>query len=295
MEANQSSGSSLTTVPAAKDSRNETGEYSIISLPFLHTTTQQQATQAGCTINGNIFTGTPAQIEAFMTLQNPMFQVKYNQRQYLNGRWNMVRRKMEGALPLFDTGSKIIMSVSAVQGQKTTSTGFHPIGYDNFQQVAEAMHIFAHSPSIYSPILKWDEYQNTMKWDYRRRLHNISFIGNILAYDFDDGSLTLEQAGEIAKSIGMDALVIKSKSDPKYPHDRFKMLFKTDLMYPAYDKDPVAPSFQKQLFTKYKTIYTGFAKKHGLWEFMDKNTNDASRLIARVTNTDDERREYVTY
>ncbi len=263
-----------------------------LTLSFLHGQSKAQAEQAGCKINANSLSGAAAQIEEYMKLQNMMFQVKYNQRQYLNGRWNMLERRLNDALPMLVPESKIIMSVSAVQGEKTTSTGFHPIGYDNFKEVAEAMHLFAHSPSVYSPILRWDKYTGVMKWDYRRRLHNISFIGNVLAYDFDDGTLTFERAVEIARSTKHEALVIRSKSDPKYKHDRFKVLFKTDVMYPSYSKDEAIEGFTKAPMPRYKEVYKKFAIRHGLFEHMDASTLDASRLIARVTNTDNERREY---
>ncbi len=264
----------------------------IINLPFLHGQAKAQATQSGCTINSNGLAGIAVQIENFMKLQNTMFQIKYNQRQHLSGRWNMLDRKLEPALPSLRAESKIIMSVSAVQGEKTTSTGFHPIGYDNFKDVAEAMHLFAHSPSVYSPIFRWDKYSDVVKWDYRRRLHNISFIGNVLAYDFDDGTLTFKRAIEIAKQTGYESLVIRSKSDPKYKHDRFKILFKTDVMYPSYSKDEAIEGFIKAPMTQYQEVYKKFAIRYGLWEHMDASTMDASRLIARVTNADNERREY---
>jgi len=49
--------------------------------------------------------------------------------------------------------------------------------------------------------------------------------------------LSFDEAVEIAKESGLEFLVIRSKSDPKYKHDRFKLLFATDAVFPAYDRD----------------------------------------------------------
>jgi hypothetical protein len=88
-------------------------------------------------------------------------------------------------------------------------------------------------------------------------------------------------------------LVIRSKSDPKYDYDRFKMLIRTDLFFPVYQKDEAPEGFQKVNFNHYKEIYIGLAQKFGFWEYADHSTVDPSRLIAQVNNADFERREYV--
>ncbi len=267
----------------------------LTELPLLHAESKTQALQCGCSVS-DVISGTDEQIEAFMSLQNPTYQVAYNQRKHLNGRWNMLSRKLENALPHVTINTNnILMSVSAVQSGKTVSTGFHPIEYQTLEELAENMHIYSHSPSIYSPLLRWDKYSNTMKWDYRRRMHTVSFTGNMLVYDFDDGKLSFSQAVEVAKNIlneySMPSLVIRSKSDPKYTYDRFKMAVQTNIIYPSYAKDDVPEGYVKG--DDYKATYQFFAKKFGLYDFMDKSTKDISRLIARVTNTDSERREYV--
>ncbi len=264
-----------------------------ISLPILHPTAMRSAENIGCTIEKNKIIGTIAQTEAFMSLQNPMFQNQYNSSKYLNGAWNPLSQKLELILPEPKIGH-ILMSASVLRSDKMVSTGFMPVIYDNFEQVGEAMHQHAHSSSVYSPINRWDPYQKRMKYDWRRRLHNISFTGNILVYDFDDGSLSFDEAIEMMKSNDLHGLVIRSKNDPKYDFDRFKMLIHTDLFFPVYRKDEAPEGFQKADFKQYKEIYIGLARKYGFWEYADQSTTDQSRLIAQVNNSNNERREYVT-
>ncbi len=195
---------------------------------------------------------------------------------------------------------KIYISCSNTKSDKTVSTGFKPTMYESLDDLANAMMKNAHSPSIYSSMTRWDKYKKDWVVQRRRRLHNISLIGNILAYDFDDGSLSFKQAKKLAKKIfndtGYPILIIRSKSDPKYKHDRFKMLVVTNFLYPIYKKDKVVPKdFERVPFNDYLDVYVGFAKKHGFYEKMDKSTMDATRLIAQVTTDkkEDKRREYV--
>jgi len=263
-----------------------------ISLPILHPTAVQTAEKIGCTIEKNKIIGTIEQTEAFMSLQNPMYQSKYNSSRHLNGAWNPLNRTLELELPEPKVGN-ILMSASVMRSDKTVSTGFMPVAYDDFRQLAEAMHCHAHSSSIYSPIQRWDTYQNRMKWDWRRRKHNISFVGNIMAYDFDDGRLSFDEAVEILKRNNLHGLIIRSKSDPKYDYDRFKMLIRTDLFFPVYQKDEAPKGLQKVYFNQYKEVYIGLATKYGFWEYVDHSTTDPSRLIAQVNNIDSERRAYV--
>ena len=272
-------------------SENKQGNYSI-SFPLLHPTAAKTARSAGCTIVDNKIMGTTKQIEAFMQMQNPMYQTKYNGSKYLNGAWNPLSRKLEPMLPEAKIGA-ILMSASPLRSDKTVSTGFMPVVYDDFKQVAEAMHQHAHSSSIYSPIIRWDKYKNEMKWDHRRRLHNISFIGNVFVYDFDNGALSFDKAVEILNHHDLEGLVIYSKSDPKYDYDRFKMLILTDFFFPVYPKDEAPEGFQKVNFNQYKDVYVGLAKKYGFWEYADHSTTDPSRLVAQVNNHNYERREYV--
>lgn len=265
-------------------------------LPFLHSQAKRQASEAGCIIANDGFTGTDQQIEAFMMVQNPMFQTQYNQRRFLDGRWSMTARVLNKPLPVVPVvPNKILMSVSAVQSDKTVSTGFHPVAYDTLEELAEQMHLFAHSPSIYSPTYRHDKYSKQMIWDYRRRILPVSFTGNMLVYDFDDGSLSFGDAVNIAHRMlqqdGMPSLIIRSKSDPKYQYDRFKMAVQTNILYPRYPKDEVPDGFERG--DNYKAVYEHVADKYGLTPHMDESTKDISRLIARVTNADAERREYV--
>lgn len=263
-----------------------------IILPVLHPNAGKQALQSGCRVVKNEITGNADSIESFMQLQNPMYQTKYNASQYLNGAWNPLSRKLELMLPEVQIGS-ILMSASPLRSDKTVSTGFTPVVYENFDQLGEAMHCHAHSSSIYGPIARWDKYKNEMKWDFRRRLHNISYIGNILVYDFDNGTFAFQDAVDLLHSGNMNGLVIRSKSDPNYDHDRFKMLIRTDFFYPAYSKDEAPTGFQKASMEQYKIAYEGLAEKFGFWEHADHSTIDPSRLIAQVNNADVERREYV--
>ena len=248
--------------------------------------------ELGCKIENKGITGNHKQIEALMELQNPLYQTKCNSSRSLNGAWNPLSRKLEAILPKTQLGS-ILMSASPLRSDKTVSTGFTPVVYDNFKQMGEAMHCHAHSSAIYGPISRWDKYNNKMKWDYRRRLHNISFIGNILAYDFDSGTFTFQEAVDLLHSNDMNGLVIRSKSDPKYDYDRFKMLIKTDLFFPAYKSDEAPDGYVKANFNQYKEIYEGLATKYDFWKYADHSTVDPSRLIAQVNNVDHERREYV--
>ncbi len=264
-----------------------------INLPLLHPTAAKTAKGVGCSVIDNKISGTTEQIEAFMKMQNPMFQTKYNGSKYLNGTWNPLERTLDLKLPKPQIG-KILMSASVLRMDKSVSTGFMPVVYDSFEQVAEAMHIHAHSPSIYSPLCRFNPHKEVLQWEFRRRQHTISFVGNILAYDFDDGKLTFNNAVEILKSYGMNGLVIRSKSDPKYEYDRFKLLIQTDYFYPAYSKDEAPKGFEKLHIDQYKKIYEGLAVRYGFWKYADQSTTDPSRLIAQVNNADFERREYVT-
>ena len=273
------------------DSKSRQGDYTI-SLPILHPNAVETAKNIGCTIEKNKIIGTVEKIEAFMFFQNPLFQSKYNCSKYLNGAWNPLSYKLEMILPKPQTG-KILMSASTIRSDKTVSTGFMPVVYADFNQLGEAMHLFAHSSSIYCPINRWDKYKGEMKWDFRRRLHNISYIGNILVYDFDKGSLSFRDAVSLLQNNNLRGLIIRSKSDPKYNYDRFKLMIQTDMFFPIYQKDEAPDGFQKVAFIQYKNIYIGFAKKYGFWDFADHSTVDPSRLIAQVNNADHERREYV--
>ncbi len=192
----------------------------------------------------------------------------------------------------------IHISCSKVKSQKTksVSTGFQYTVYKNLDDLAKAMMKYAHSPSVYSTMIRYDPYSKSMKRQNRRRLHNISFVGNVLAYDFDDGSLTFKKAKKLAKKFNLPTLIIRSKSDPKYDYDRFKMMIVTNLLYPIYQKDREMPEgYEGVMFGNYSTIYENFAKKYDFYQYMDKSTKDASRLIAQVTTADEEdtRREYV--
>ena len=264
-----------------------------ISLPILHSAVVQTAKNIGCRVEKNRIIGTIEQTEAFMSLQNPMFQSKYNSSKYLNGAWDPLNRTLELELSEPKIGN-ILMSASVLRLDKTVSTGFMPVVYDDFEQLAEAMHCHAHSPSIYSPISRWDTYKNRMKWDYRRRQHNISFIGNMMVYDFDSGSLSFEEAVEMMKSNELHGLVIRSKSDPKYNYDRFKMLVHTNFFFPVYKGDEAPIGFERIDFNRYKDIYIGLAKKYCFWQYADHSTTDPSRLIAQVNNANYERRAYAT-
>ncbi len=267
------------------------GNYTI-NLQDMHTHASKTAIELGCIIKDGKIMGKRKQIESFVKLQNPTYQTKCNSSRSLNGAWNPLSRKLELMLPETQTGL-ILMSASPLRSDKTVSTGFTPIVYDDFKQLGEAMHSHAHSSSIYSPISRWDKYKSEMKWDYRRRLHNISYIGNILVYDFDSGTFTFQEAVNLLHSNTMNGLVIRSKSDPRYDYDRFKMLIRTDLFYPAYSKDEAPTGFQKVAMGQYKEIYIGLANKYGFWDYADHSTTDPSRLIAQVNNADHERREYV--
>lgn len=264
-----------------------------INLKDIHNHHAKKLRELGCKVENGRITGNHEEIEDFMKLQNPMYQTKCNSSRSLNAAWNPLSRKLEPImLPKAKVGP-ILMSASPLRSDKTVSTGFTPAVYDNFDELGEAMHCHAHSSSIYSPIFRWDNYNNKMKWDFRRRLHNISFIGNILAYDFDSGMFTFQEAVDLLRSKNLNGLVIRSKSDPKYNYDRFKMLIKTDLFYPSYSKDEAPIDFQKVAINEYKDIYVGLAEKFYFWEYADHSTIDPSRLIAQVNNADHERREYV--
>ncbi len=191
---------------------------------------------------------------------------------------------------------KIYISCSNTKSDKTVSTGFKPTLYESLDDLAKAMMKNAHSPSIYSSMTRWDKYKKDWVVQRRRRLHNISLIGNVLGYDFDDGSLSFKEAQKLAKTFKLPTLLIRSKSDPEYKHDRFKMLVVTNFLYPIYKKDKAVPKdFERVPFNDYLDVYVGFAKKHGFYEKMDKSTMDATRLIAQVTTDkkEDKRREYV--
>ncbi len=187
------------------------------------------------------------------------------------------------------------MSRSGVEphgGGKTVSTGFKFTAYDALEELARAMHVYSHSPSVYSAMIRWDKYNDRWVQQYRRRKHNVSFVGNVLAYDFDDGTLSMDEAAVLAEGFGFDTLLIRSRSDPKYDYDRFKMLVVTPFIYPAYSNDAVPDGYEAVLLDRYLDVYYGFAKKFGFFDNMDISTKDVSRLIARVVEKEGEVREY---
>jgi len=184
------------------------------------------------------------------------------------------------------------MSSSSVDSGKTVSTGFNFTAYNNLEQLAMAMHTKAHCPSVFSEMVRFDPYSGKFIKQKRRRKHNLSLIGNILCYDFDNGSLSFNDAAILAESFELPTLLIRSKSDHLYHYDRFKMAIVTDFLYPVYHSDPVPDGFQKMKIDDYLSIYYGFAKRNGFFNHMDTSTKDYTRLIARVTNEENEVREF---
>ncbi len=176
---------------------------------------------------------------------------------------------------------------------KSVSTGFNYVVYGGLAELAEAMHLYSHSSSVFSSMIRYDPYGQKMVKQNRRRLHNISFVGNTLVYDFDSGEMSFKDACVLAEGFGCPVLLIRSKSDPKYSYDRFKMVVVTEWMMPLYRKDEVMHGFEKVAFESYRDVYYGFANKFGFFYAIDKSTKDPSRLVARVTNENSERREYV--
>ena len=197
--------------------------------------------------------------------------------------------------------TKIFMSSAIAKSGKTTHTGFKPVVYDDLNQLAKAMMTKAHSSAVFSLMPRWDKYNNKWKHEYKKRKHNIAFIGNTLCYDFDNGELTFTEAQNIAKKVlkktKFPVLLIKSKSDPKHDYDKFKMIVVTDFMFMMHRSDTSPKDYITHRLQQYKEYYHSFAKDFKFHKFMDKSTDTEERLIAQVTNDDEKKRkrEYVIF
>lgn len=195
---------------------------------------------------------------------------------------------------------KVYCSVSEQErsNNKAIFNHFKPVCYDSLEEMAEAMMNYGHCHAILGKefIYRWGAW----RWVTIKRLTNISYLGNLLVYDFDDGKLTFKKAIRVLRKVkaahGLSSMVIKSKSDPKYDYDRFKMIIVTDLLFVRnFKADDVPGGFEKVKYEKYEAIHSGIAKEFGFEKHIDGSSRDIVRLIAPVTTEDrkDKRREYV--
>ena len=178
----------------------------------------------------------------------------------------------------------IIFSLSKVPpGEaKSVSTGFKPIWGKDLEDIAKLWSKYSISSAIYSGMYRYDKYKSEMKQDYRRRIHNISFIGNTFIYDFDDGAISM--ADFIKQYKGkFKFLAVKSKNDHKYDYDRFKVMLVHDTIFVQSTKtDSMPKGYEVLNINQYQNLYIGLAEQYGFWKYADQSTTDLCRLASNV-------------
>lgn len=163
---------------------------------------------------------------------------------------------------------------------KSVSTGFEPKIMTSLNDVAKLWQQEALSSAIYSSMYRF--YNGKIVRDHRRRIHNVSFIGNTFVYDFDDGHISMAEFCD-AYNGDFNFLAIKSINDHKYAHDRFKVMIVHDTIFVQNTtSDNVPDGFSKDIVGNYKSKYIGLAESLGFWDFADHSTTDQSRLCAKV-------------
>ena len=124
--------------------------------------------------------------------------------------------------------------------------------------------------------------QRRWKWDFRRRIHNISFIGNTFIYDFDDGDISMKQFTKTYKN-KFSFLIIESKNNYKYDYDRFKVLVVHDSFFVhPYNTDVVPEGLNRKVISQYRSLYIGFATQYDFWKYADHSTTDENRLASNT-------------
>ncbi len=209
---------------------------------------------------------------------------------------------------------QILCSKSNQGNNKKLFEYFRPIMYETLEDLAAAMMKTGHCHAILGTeyVYRYNAATRCTEWHWKqiKRLTNISYLGNLFIYDFDDGKWTFKQAVKAAKKIkkklGFNCLIIYSKSNPKYDYDRFKLIVVTDNLWVLKankNADLVPEPFTKRIYDSkaleenngYWQYYTGLAKDFGFSEVIDRTGKDVVRLMAQVTSSDkkDKRRDYV--
>ncbi len=178
----------------------------------------------------------------------------------------------------------IIFSLSKIPpGEaKSVSTGFSPAEYDDLSKIADQWNKYSISSAIYSQMWRYDKYKKILKVDSRRRIHNISFIGNTFIYDFDDGHISMADFIDQYKG-KFRFLAVKSKNDHKYDYDRFKVMLVHDTIFVQSTKtDPAPDGYEVLNINQYQDLYIGLAEQYGFWKYADQSTTDLCRLASNV-------------
>lgn len=177
---------------------------------------------------------------------------------------------------------QLYLSVTNIKDTgKTASDGFKSCCFTGFDELLIAWREYSICSAVFSQMYRFTK-EGLIYSSHRRRQHNVSFIGNSFVYDFDDGSLSIDEFIKTHSNKGFDFLIAESKSSHLYPHDRFKVLFRTNLMFTHKSKDHVPDGLKSMSIEMYEPLYVGFAIQMGFWEHCDQSTKGIERLCSNL-------------
>lgn len=158
---------------------------------------------------------------------------------------------------------------------------------EDLNEVLRIWRTYSISQAIFSKMIRFDKYRGDFVEETRRRIHNVSFVGNVFVYDFDDGAVSMKEFTDEFNG-KFDFLAVKSKNDHKYDYDRFKVMVVTDVLFVQSLVTDGAPEGLSTLdIRSYKDYYVGFAEKYNFWQYCDQVTKDVSRLSSNVSKEGD--------
>ena len=252
-----------------------------ITIPILLPLFKELSQELGITCKGETITDTPQKIELFMQHMNPMYALKYSKLIEKQGyTWNGLTKQIH-PLERVKSGILYLSVANEVDTAKTLAKGFIPMSFKSFDELLEAWRVYSISSAIFSSMTRY----TYGKWiqESRRRIHNISFIGNTFIYDFDSGTPSMQEFCTAYQSKGFEFVAVKSKSDYKYEHDRFKVLVRTNLFFTHKPSDEAPEGLTRLNLQDYEKYYIGFAKQMGFWQYADQSTKDLGRLCSNVS------------
>ena len=235
----------------------------------------------GITCKGETIVDTPQKIEVFMQHMNPLYALKYSKMIESQGyTWNGLTKQLQLSRRL-ETGMLYLSVAHEVDEAKKIAKGFTPMSFNSFEELLEVWRQYSISSAVLSTMTRYA----FGKWrnETRRRIHNISFIGNTFIYDFDSGTPSMKDFCNTYQGRGFDFVAVKSKSDHKYEHDRFKVLVRTSLFFTHKNSDEAPEGFIQKNISEYEACYIGFAKQMDFWQYADQSTKDLGRLCSNVS------------
>lgn len=176
---------------------------------------------------------------------------------------------------------------SVIDEGKSASKDFHMTMEEDLEEVLRVWRTYSISQAIFSKMIRFDKYKKSFVEETRRRIHNVSFVGNVFIYDFDDGDLSMS---EFTKRYDgkFNFLAVKSKNDHKYEYDRFKVMVVHDVLFVQSTTTDGSPDgLQTKDIGSYLDYYIGFAENYDFWQYCDHATKDISRLSSNVAKEGD--------